>query len=108
MLHVPYKGSNNAMPDLLVGNVSVFFDSVPSSMPLVRNGKLRALGVVGAKRLATIPDIPTLAEAGLPGFDAKKLVRTACAHWHAERDRPIAEHKDGEGSCSARFGGASG
>ena len=71
MLHVPYKGSNNVMPDLLAGNVSVFFDSVPSSMPLVRNGKLKALGVVGDKRLPTSPNIPTLAEAGLPGFDAK-------------------------------------
>ncbi|WP_420992985.1 Bug family tripartite tricarboxylate transporter substrate binding protein [Cupriavidus sp. 30B13] len=71
ILHVPYKGSNNVMPDLLAGNVSVFFDSVPSSMPLVKNGKLKALGVVGAKRLPTSPDIPTLAEAGLPGFEVK-------------------------------------
>lgn len=71
MLHVPYKGSNNVMPDLLAGNVSVFFDSVPSSMPLVKSGKLKALGVVGARRLPMSPDIPTLAEAGLPGFDVK-------------------------------------
>jgi tripartite-type tricarboxylate transporter receptor subunit TctC len=71
ILHVPYKGSNNVMPDLLAGNVSVFFDSVPSSMPLVKAGKLKALGVVGTKRLPTSPDIPTLAEAGLPGFEVK-------------------------------------
>ena len=71
MLHVPYKGSNNVMPDLLAGNVSVFFDSVPSSMPLVKSGKLKALGVVAAKRLPMNPDIPTLAEAGLPGFEIK-------------------------------------
>lgn len=71
MLHVPYKGSNNVMPDLLAGNVSVFFDSVPSSMPLVKSGKLKALGVVAAKRLPMSPDIPTLAEAGLPGFEMK-------------------------------------
>ncbi|GJG98507.1 tripartite tricarboxylate transporter substrate binding protein [Cupriavidus pauculus] len=71
MLHVPYKGSNNVMPDLLAGNVSVFFDSVPSSMPLVKSGKLKALGVVGAKRLPMSPEIPTLAEAGLPGLEMK-------------------------------------
>lgn len=71
MLHVPYKGSNNVMPDLLAGNVSVFFDSVPSSMPLVKSGKLKALAVVGAKRLPMSPDIPTLTEAGLPGFEMK-------------------------------------
>ncbi|RDK05579.1 Bug family tripartite tricarboxylate transporter substrate binding protein [Cupriavidus lacunae] len=71
ILHVPYKGSNNVMSDLLAGNVSVFFDSVPSSMPLVKAGKLKALGVVGTKRLPTSPDIPTLSEAGLPGFEAK-------------------------------------
>ncbi|MDW3682529.1 tripartite tricarboxylate transporter substrate binding protein [Cupriavidus sp. CV2] len=71
VLHVPYKGSNNVMPDLLAGNVSIFFDSVPSSMPLVKNGKLKALGVVGSQRLPMSPEIPTLAEAGLPGFDVK-------------------------------------
>lgn len=71
ILHVPYKGSNNVMSDLLAGNVSVFFDSVPSSMPLVKAGKLKALGVVGTKRLPTSPDIPTLSEAGLLGFEAK-------------------------------------
>lgn len=71
ILHVPYKGSNNVMPDLLAGNVSVFFDSVPSSMPLVKTGKLKALGVVGTERLPASPDIPTLTEAGLPGFEVK-------------------------------------
>ena len=70
LTHVPYKGSSNAMTDLLAGNVSMLFDSVTSSLPMVRKGQLRALGVVSPKRLAFAPDIPTITEAGVPGFDA--------------------------------------
>jgi tripartite-type tricarboxylate transporter receptor subunit TctC len=70
LTHVPYKGSSNAMNDLLAGHVSVLFDSVTSSLPMVRKGQLKALGVVSPKRLPFAPDIPTIAEAGLPGFDA--------------------------------------
>jgi len=70
LTHVPYKGSSNAMTDLLAGNVSMLFDSVTSSLPMVRKGQLKALGVVSPKRLAFAPDIPTLTEAGVPGFDA--------------------------------------
>lgn len=68
--HVPYKGSSNAMNDLLAGNVSMLFDSVTSSLPMVKKGQLKALGVVSPKRLSFAPDIPTFAEAGVPGFDA--------------------------------------
>lgn len=71
MAHIPYKGSSNAMTDLLAGNVSVFFDSVASSMPFVKKGQLRALAVVSPTRLPMSPDIPTFAEAGLPGFEAR-------------------------------------
>lgn len=70
LTHVPYKGSSNAMTDLLAGNVSMLFDSVTSSLPMVRKGQLKALGVVSPKRLGFAPDIPTVAEAGVPGFDA--------------------------------------
>ena len=70
MQHIPYKGRASAIPDLLGGRVTMMFDNMPSSLPLVREGKLRALGVTSAKRSAAAPDIPTLAEAGLPGFDA--------------------------------------
>ena len=70
LTHVPYKGSSNAMTDLLAGNVSMLFDSVTSSLPMVKKGQLRALGVVSPKRLAFAPDIPTITEAGVPGFDA--------------------------------------
>lgn len=70
LVHIPYKGSSNAMNDLLAGNVSLFFDSVTSSLPMVRNGQLKALGVVGPKRLSFAPDIPTISEGGVAGFDA--------------------------------------
>jgi len=70
MQHIPYKGRATAIPDVLGGRVTMMFDNLPSSLPLVREGKLRALGVTSAKRSAAAPDIPTLAEQGLPGFDA--------------------------------------
>jgi len=70
MQHIPYKGRASAIPDLLGGRVTMMFDNMPSSLPLVREGKLRALGVTSSKRSAAAPDIPTLAESGLPGFEA--------------------------------------
>jgi tripartite-type tricarboxylate transporter receptor subunit TctC len=70
MQHIPYKGRASAIPDLLGGRVTMMFDNMPSSLPLVREGKLRALGVTSAKRSPAAPDIPTLAESGLPGFEA--------------------------------------
>lgn len=70
MQHVPYKGRASAIPDLLGGRVTMMFDNMPSSLPLVREGKLKALGVTSAKRSPAAPDIPTIAEGGLPGFEA--------------------------------------
>ena len=68
--HIPYKGSAPAMIDLLSGTVSVFFDSIPSSLPQVRSGKLRGIAVASSSRSPVLPDLPTLSEAGLPGFTA--------------------------------------
>ena len=70
MNHVPYKGSNQAMNDLVGGNVKVSFVGVPNALPNLASGKLRALGVSTAKRYAELPDVPSIAEAGLPGYDA--------------------------------------
>ncbi|MDQ6679400.1 MAG: tripartite tricarboxylate transporter substrate binding protein [Pseudomonadota bacterium] len=70
MEHIPYKGRATAIPDVLGGRVTMMFDNMPSSLPLVREGKLRALGVTSAKRSAAAPEIPTLAEQGLTGFEA--------------------------------------
>ncbi|MFT4195625.1 Bug family tripartite tricarboxylate transporter substrate binding protein [Ottowia sp.] len=67
--HVPYKGSNPAMLDALAGNVDLLVSSVPSAMGQVKSGKLRPLAVTSAKRSSSLPDVPTVAESGFPGFD---------------------------------------
>ena len=69
MLHVPYKGSGPAVADLLGGQVNYMFDSITSARPHIQSGKLRALGVTTAKRSSALPNVPTLAEAGLPGYE---------------------------------------
>ena len=70
MLHVPYKGSAPAMTDLLGGQTSVMFDNMPSAIQHVRSGKLRPIAVTTAKRSPELPDVPTIAEAGVPGYEA--------------------------------------
>ena len=68
--HVPYRGSSQAMPDLMAGNVSFMFDSVAASQPFIKSGQLRALAVAASRRVPSYPDLPTVAEAGVPGYDA--------------------------------------
>lgn len=68
--HVPYKGSGPAMQDLLSGQVSVSFAGTPNVMPHLKAGRLRALGVTTPKRSPDLPDVPTIAEAGVPGYEA--------------------------------------
>ncbi len=70
MVHVPYKGSGLAFGDLIAGHVSLMTPSVLSALPHVKSGKLRAYGVTSAKRARGAPDIPTIAEAGVPGYEA--------------------------------------
>ena len=70
ILHVPYKGSSFAMTDLLGGQVQLMFDNMPSALPQVKAGKLRALAVTSPKRSSALPDVPTMDEEGLKGFDA--------------------------------------
>ena len=69
LLHVPYKGSGPAVTDMLGGQVDLMFDSITSARPHIQAGKLRALGVTSAKRSATLPGVPTIAEAGVPGYE---------------------------------------
>ena len=70
LLHVPYKGTGQALTDLLAGHVDLMFAPAQTVMPHVQSGKLKALGVTGARRSLTLPDLPTIAESGLPGYEA--------------------------------------
>jgi tripartite-type tricarboxylate transporter receptor subunit TctC len=70
MLHVPYKGSGPAVADLVGGQVNLMFDNMPSSLPHVKSGRLRAIAVTSAKRSPAAPDLPTIAESGVPGYEA--------------------------------------
>jgi tripartite-type tricarboxylate transporter receptor subunit TctC len=69
MVHVPYKGSTPALTDLLGGQVLAMFDNLPASLPHIKGGKLRPLAVTTARRTPALPDVPTMIEAGVPGFE---------------------------------------
>ncbi|CUI66530.1 Argininosuccinate lyase [Achromobacter xylosoxidans] len=69
MVHVPYRGSGPALNDVIAGQVNAQFDNLPSSMPHIQAGKLRALAIAAPKRLPALPDVPTFAEGGLPEMD---------------------------------------
>ena len=71
MVHIPYKGSAPAITDMIGGQVQVMFDNMPSALPQVKAGKLRALAVTSAQRSPSAPDVPTMGEAGVPGFDVQ-------------------------------------
>jgi tripartite-type tricarboxylate transporter receptor subunit TctC len=70
IVHVPFKGSGQALIDVVAGRVSMIFDNMPSALPHIKGGKLRALGVTGSKRSSALPDVPTIAEAGVPGYES--------------------------------------
>ena len=70
MLHVPYKGTGQAVTDLLAGQIDLMFAPAQTAMPQVQGGKLKALAVTSARRSVTLPDLPTAAEAGVPGYEA--------------------------------------
>ncbi len=70
LVHIPYKGSSPALTDLMGGQVMMMFDNIPSSMPFIKSGKLRAIATTGAKRDPFLPDLPTIAESGVTGYEA--------------------------------------
>ena len=70
MVHIPYKGSSPAVIDLIGGQVQAGFNNLIPALPHIRSGKLRALGVSGAARWAGLPDVPAIADSGLPGYEA--------------------------------------
>lgn len=93
MTHVPYRGSGPAITDLIGGQVSLFFDNMPSALPHAKAGKLKALAVTTAKRSSAVPELPTIAEAGLPGYEA--------TNWYgflttAGTPKPVIDKLNGE------------
>ncbi len=85
MQHVPYKGSAPALADLVGGQVQLIFDSMPSAMPFIKSGKLRAIAVTTSQRVKALPDLPTIAESGYPNFD----ISTWYGYW-APKGTPAA------------------
>ncbi len=70
LVHVPYRGTGPALVDLMAGHIQLFFDLLPNSVPQIKGGKVRAIGNAGPTRPASLPDLPTVAEQGLPGFSS--------------------------------------
>ena len=93
IVHVPYKGSTGMRTDILSGQIQMLFDSVPTMAPLIKAGKVRALGTSGVKRSPILPDVPTLAEAGVPGFQATLWVGFMAP---ADTPNPILEKLNAE------------
>ena len=101
MVHVPYKGASPALTDLMAGQVHVIFDNLPSSLPLIKSGRLRALGVTSAGREPSLPDVPTVGET-VAGYEAtawfgigmpKGTPREAIEKVNAEVNRALADPK---------------
>ena len=122
MTHIPYKGSSAALPDVMSGQVNVMFDNAPSVIPQIRGGKLKAIAVTSSVRSPALPNVPTIAEAGLPGYEASswfgvlapagtpkdivdKLSQTiAKAVQSAEfKERLAAQGAEGVGNSSEQF-----
>jgi tripartite-type tricarboxylate transporter receptor subunit TctC len=100
MVHVPYKGGTTAYTALLGGEIDAMFDSMPAPLPHVAAGRIRAIGVTGSKRLQVLPDVPTLAEQGVPGVDVHfwwgfvgpaGLPKALVARLNAEIGRALAD-----------------
>jgi tripartite-type tricarboxylate transporter receptor subunit TctC len=122
MVHVPYRGASPALIDVIAGHIEVYFGAMVSTLPHVKSGKLRALGVTTLKRVAVVPDIPTISEQGLKGFDTGSWFgvsvptgtsREIISKLHAEciriiglrdvRDRMVAEGAEFVGDTPEQF-----
>jgi tripartite-type tricarboxylate transporter receptor subunit TctC len=93
MLHVPYKGSAPALGDVVAGHVPLMLGDVVAAMPLAKEGKVRALGVTSSKRLPSAPDIPTIAESGVPGYEGVGWVMIVAP---AQTPKPVVDRLHAE------------
>jgi tripartite-type tricarboxylate transporter receptor subunit TctC len=99
MTHVPYRGSVPAMTDLIAGNIQVLFVDIGPSIQLVRAGKARALGITSAERAAAAPEVPPLAQVGVPGFDTTAWQMLVAP---GNTPRPILEKLNTEANAIVR------
>jgi tripartite-type tricarboxylate transporter receptor subunit TctC len=99
IVHVPYKGSGPAVSDLMGGQVNLMFDNIPSAISHVRSGKLRALATTGAKRASALPELPTMIEAGVPGYVADAWFGLVMP---AGTPKAIIERMNAEGQKAAK------
>jgi tripartite-type tricarboxylate transporter receptor subunit TctC len=79
LTHIPYRGSAPALNDLVAGRIQLMVENLPTALPFIQNGDVRALGVTSATRSASLPDVPTIAEAGVPGYEATAWFTIAVA-----------------------------
>jgi hypothetical protein len=98
---IPYKGVISAIPDLLAGRVAMMFAPISSVLPSVREGRLRALAVTSLQRSSTLPDVPTIDESGIPGFEVI-VGRLARAPRNARSDHPQAPSRNRQRARAAR------
>ena len=98
IVHIPYKGTALVYPDMFAGQIAILFDVPPVALPHIKAGRIKALGVSGTRRAAVLPDVPTIAEAGVPGYDADlwfglwgpaQLAREAARQLHAEVSKAL-------------------
>ena len=108
IVHVPYKGSTGARNDILSGQVQILFDSVPTMAPMIKAGLVRALGTTGKTRSSTLPDVPTIEEAGVPGFNATLWVGFMAPAANAATDRGEAQSGDHQNPGTPRYQGSVG
>ena len=99
MQHIPYKGSSQALTDLIGGRIDVFMASVPTAFAQIKGGRVRAIAVTGTRRSAVLPDTPTVAESGYPGFDARTWYAILAP---AGTPRAIVERLNGEINAALR------
>ena len=99
LVHVPYKGSAPALTDMVAGRVTLMFDHIPSVLPQIKAGKLRALATSGSKRDPALPDVPTMAEAGVPGFETSVWFGLTVP---AGTPKPVVARLNGEAVKAAR------